>query len=239
MRERLGELCTAAVEEAAAAWCHGGRRITRRTELVNRVVHDRLLVPEAEDRTSLRRIAGDVGVSVSYVISCERFLLGRTAQRLEDDPEYRLIRRTVRRDADDWNTVIDADFRSAVRQAWRERLRARFGRLDAAGQGVFLSRVVAMTGVTVERLAAEMLEQLSEAQMRELVVNAPVFEDAARADTGPARPVRTGRSHDPTGPADEITPTDASSGRRCDPDGRGAETVRRGRRSLDRVRTTP
>jgi hypothetical protein len=107
--DRLREKYERAVRSAAdaAARCVSPRG--DRGELVRRIVEDRLLIPQDEQRAALRQIARETKSSYARVAQCERGLLGAVRALLDRDAEFALLRAASRADAAGTQRRMDRD----------------------------------------------------------------------------------------------------------------------------------
>jgi RNA polymerase sigma factor (sigma-70 family) len=98
----LRERYEAAVRSAGArAGLFGrGKGRSDRAALAERLIRDRLLIPEEDERTSLREIARRFGCTVGRVLGCERRIAALAAANLARDPVYARIRALAARQAD-------------------------------------------------------------------------------------------------------------------------------------------
>ncbi len=103
----IREKYVAAVQRAhRAARKKRGRRGDRE-QLVDRLVENRLLIPDDDHKTPLRQIARETHSSYSRVAGCEKKLLKEVAEALRNDPQYRRLANQARCSADGLDTLID------------------------------------------------------------------------------------------------------------------------------------
>ncbi len=196
----------AALRAAAAAWLPTQRTRADRQELVERLIDERLLIPEPEHRTTLRGIARDLGSSTSYVRDCEQSLLQQVGCVLETDPEARALQQTARRSEHGYATPIDEALRVSLQRVMHGAFLQRFARLDDVQQGEILIRLVRHAGEDPGEITAEMLTRLSDEQVRRFVLSPPGTWPRETAETEPrsARSRRKASSPDP--PPDHSEP---------------------------------
>lgn len=94
------------------------RKATRsdRAELIERIIQQRLLVPEEDSKTALRQIARDTNSSYSRVLQCERRIQVAMRRALTGDLEFRQLRETARRSEVGSNQEIDPDLEKSLRE---------------------------------------------------------------------------------------------------------------------------
>ena len=93
---RLRQKYVSAVERARKVARTGRSRRGDRSLLVDRVVDDRLLIPDDEHKTPLRQIARETESSYARVADCEKRLVAEIARLLERDRECRRLRAHAR-----------------------------------------------------------------------------------------------------------------------------------------------
>lgn len=197
--QRLRDVYIAALRAAAAAWLPTQRTRADRQELVERLINDRLLIPEPEHRTTLRQIARDLGSSTSYVRDCEQALLQQIGCVLDTDPEARALQQTARRSEHGYATPIDEALQIRLQRVMHEAFLQRFARLDEVQQGAILIHLVRDAGEDPGEITAEMLTRLSDEQVRRFVLSPPGTWPRETAEPGPrsARSRRKTTSQDP------------------------------------------
>lgn len=94
------------------------RKATRadRGELIERLIQQRLLVPELDAKTALRKIARDTDSSYSRVLQCERRIQTAMRRALTGDLEFRQLQESARRSNDGAEKEIDADLERVLRE---------------------------------------------------------------------------------------------------------------------------
>lgn len=79
-----------------------------RAHVLDRIVEERLLVPDSQARTSLRAIARETDSSYARIAKCEKRILDQVRADLADDAETQHLREAARRNPDGMATPIDA-----------------------------------------------------------------------------------------------------------------------------------
>ena len=93
---RLRQKYVSAVERARQIARAGRSRRGDRSLLVDRVVDDRLMIPDDEHKTPLRQIARETESSYARVADCEKRLVAEIARLLEHDRECQRLRARAR-----------------------------------------------------------------------------------------------------------------------------------------------
>jgi len=108
------------------------RRWRRRdpVAIIERIAAERLLISEETDRTPLRRIAREAGVSSSRVCEYEALLMRTVRRYLARDVQARLLVRWAANDTQGFHAPIDDQQRWMLRRADMRRFMKRFQRLD-------------------------------------------------------------------------------------------------------------
>ena len=161
---RLRQKYVSAVERARQVARAGRSRRGDRSLLVDRVVDDRLMIPDDEHKTSLRQIARETESSYARVADCEKRLVAEIARLLERDCECRRLRARAR--ASDHGLATRLDEASSDEQL-ALRLQDALGALPAAegaGAAGALWRVVKLTGGDPGVLLARLFARLSTVQ---------------------------------------------------------------------------
>lgn len=114
--ERLREKYEQAVEVATRIVTR--RKATRsdRGELIERIIQQRLLVPEDDAKTALRQIARDTNSSYSRVLQCERRIQSAMRRALTGDLEFRQLQESARRSEIGANQQIDPALEKQLRE---------------------------------------------------------------------------------------------------------------------------
>ncbi len=114
--DRLREKYEQAVEVATRIVTR--RKATRndRGELIERIIQQRLLVPEEDAKTALRQIARDTNSSYSRVLQCERRIQTAMRRALTGDLEFRQLQESARRSEVGANQQIDRELEKRLRE---------------------------------------------------------------------------------------------------------------------------
>ncbi|NOX57581.1 MAG: hypothetical protein GXP29_01820 [Planctomycetes bacterium] len=103
------------------------RKATRddRGELIDRLIDQRLLVPEPDAKTALRQIARDTDSSYSRVLQCERRIQIAMRRALTGDLEFRQLLESARRSDEGAEKEIDPQLDKQLREfaaesCWRK-----------------------------------------------------------------------------------------------------------------------
>jgi len=91
--ELLGERIDVAMRQVSDQLKQGRRCAPGIREVVERCVRERWSVPEPEARTSIRQLAKDLNCSVGRITHCEERFKKGMATALNDDPQYRTLKR--------------------------------------------------------------------------------------------------------------------------------------------------
>jgi RNA polymerase sigma factor (sigma-70 family) len=118
--ERLREKYEQAVEVATRIVTR--RKATRadRGELIERIIQQRLLVPEEDAKSALRQIARDTNSSYSRVLQCERRIQSAMRRALTGDLEFRQLQESARRSEVGPDQEIDPDLESRLKESAAE-----------------------------------------------------------------------------------------------------------------------
>lgn len=146
--DRLRARFMAAVRGAAAALVADDRGTKRRDRatVVNTLVEERILVTREDERCPLREVARRLACPYTRVAVLDRRLRSLIIERLGADAAYLLLRRFLRREGVDTNTVMDTDFETelmAEQCVWF--LRA-FHSADEHAQGAILRELCRFSG---------------------------------------------------------------------------------------------
>jgi hypothetical protein len=166
LRDRYEE----ALRMAARRMALSRRGSERRDRLIRAVLRDRLLIPEQEERATLREIARRLKCTPSRALKCERDLIAGARSILRADPVTRHIislRRQRRRSEKRWRR--DA-FRREVRRREREAFDAHVGELDGMRLGEVLRDLGERVCGRSDRLAGELYDALSARQRRRVLM---------------------------------------------------------------------
>ena len=124
-----------------------------RAQLVDCLVEQRLLVPEAEARASLHSLARQTRSSYARVAQCEKRILDRVRAELTDDAETQRLREEARRNAEGMETPIDARLEAELEQARIDAFVARLRGASPERRGTVLLALIDAAGICLEALA--------------------------------------------------------------------------------------
>ncbi len=158
---RLRQKYVSAVERARQVARAGRSRRGDRSLLVDRVVEDRLMIPDDEHKTPLRQIARETESSYARVADCEKRLVAEIARLLEHDRECQRLR--ARALASDQGLATRLDETSSDEQL-AIRLQDALSALPEAEAAWALWRALALTGGDPGVLLGRLFARLSTAQ---------------------------------------------------------------------------
>ncbi|MCH8964556.1 MAG: hypothetical protein IIB58_06315 [Planctomycetes bacterium] len=174
---RLRQKYISAVERARQVARVGRSRRGDRGLLVDRVVDDRLMIPDDEHKTPLRQIARETESSYARVADCEKRLVAEIARLLERDREFQRLRAQARDSDDGLATRLD-ETSSDEQIAFR--LQDALSALPAAEAAGALWRVLKLTGGDPSVLLGRLFARLSTAQKESVCAQ---LEDKVRLRT--------------------------------------------------------
>lgn len=105
-------------------------RLRDPTPIMERLAAERLLISTECDRTSLRRIAAETGISSGRACEYEQLLIQTVGRYMADDIRVRLMLRWAKRDARGFNATLDARQQRMLSRADARRFLARFQQLE-------------------------------------------------------------------------------------------------------------
>ncbi len=155
---RLRQKYISAVERARQVARAGRSRRGDRSLLVDRVVEDRLMIPDDEHKTPLRQIARETESSYARVADCEKRLVAEIARLLESDRECRRLRARARDSDHGMATRLDE---TSSDEQLALRLQDALSALPAAEAARALWRAVELTGGEPGVLLARLFARLS------------------------------------------------------------------------------
>ncbi len=162
---RLRQKYISAVERARQVARVGRSRRGDRSLLVDRVVDDRLMIPDDEHKTALRQIARETDSSYARVADCEKRLVAEIARLLERDREFQRLRARAR-DSDHGMATRLNEASSGEQLALR--LQDALSALPVAEAAGALWRVLELTGGDPGVLLGRLFARLSTAQKETL-----------------------------------------------------------------------
>jgi len=163
--DTIGARLRAKLERAvlAAGDRLGGCRSARgdRSEVVQAVARERVLVPHEEVRTPLREIARRTRSSYGRVVQCERQLVAAAKARLDGDPEFAKLRERARREAAGVRVPVDAELERELVEAGLSEFLRRYTAANARQRGGLLQGLVEAARADVPELARACFVRLS------------------------------------------------------------------------------
>ena len=175
-RETLGERIRARYVRALRRAAEQAKRArparNDRAELVDRIVEQRLLVPEAEARVSLRCLARQTRSAYARVAQCEKRILDRVRAELIDDAETQRLRQEAKCHPQGMEAAIDARLEAELE---RIRLDAFIARLLAAPpdqRGLGLLNLIDAAGTSVEAVVRSLARSMPPERRPELLGDA-------------------------------------------------------------------
>ena len=132
-----------------------------RAAIVDRVVEQRLLVPDPDERTSLRAIARQSGSSYARIAQCERRMLEEVRAEFDNDAEIHHLREAARRSPDGMNTIIDADLARELDQVRVNAFVAHLDRSPPEHRGALLLNLIQASGSPLEDIVRSSLASMS------------------------------------------------------------------------------
>ncbi len=162
---RLRQKYISAVERARQVARAGRSRRGDRSLLVDRVVDDRLMIPDDEHKTPLRQIARETESSYARVADCEKRLVAEIARLLEHDRECRRLRAQARNSDHGMATRLDE---TSSDEQLALRLQDALSALPAVEGAWALWRAVEQTGGDPGVLLGRLFARLS-AEQKETV----------------------------------------------------------------------
>jgi hypothetical protein len=137
-----------------------------RAALIDRIVEQRLLVPEAEARVSKRRLARETRSAYARIAQCEKRILDQVRADLAEDTETQRLRAEASRRVEGLDAPIDAALEAELERVRIDGFVARLkaappdrrgamllSLLDAAGAGIEVAARSLLARMTVDRRA--------------------------------------------------------------------------------------
>ncbi len=197
--DTLRQKLEAAVDAVVARLSASTRSRRDRGTLARVLADQRLLVPEAEFRSSLRQIARETGSSYGRVAACETLLVSQVRRLLSADIEFELLCEAAMNRSEGMAAVIDDALRATLCRSVTSRILGAFANLARADRAEVVLTVLEKAGVDVASLLRVYVEDMADADRVQL---------AARLSRDDAE--LWGRACPPAG-ADAATPPDESS----------------------------
>ena len=139
-----------------------------RAELIRRIVDQRLLVPEPDDRVSLRAIARDTGSSYARVAQCDKRLTELTRLELTDDLETQHLRRVARRSDEGMAAPVDAALLGELHNLLTGRFLDKLATAPLPRRGAMLLELIEHAGTSPEAIGRLLLERMTGRQREAL-----------------------------------------------------------------------
>ena len=181
--DRLRRKYEDAVEKAGRL--AAGKTSTRgdRADLVRILTRERFLVPHEEARRSLRQIGRDTRSSYARVAQCDKQIGESIRRTLDDDPEFRELRRRTRTNPLGCEMPIDDEVERALVTASTDEFARRFRCADPQRRARALQTLLETSRGDIESLVRSRFTQLSK-PMRDQLLEDTV---APRLKTCPRR----------------------------------------------------
>lgn len=169
--------------------------------LAERILDDRLMVPEEAMRETLRGLARTTGVPMARVRRCDARLRRSLREALEEDGEVARLRAAARRSRRGMSRPLDAELTERLRREEAEEFSRRFHALDAEGRLRFIGQwmthgaddieaLLHHSWLTLDAEARDVLLQQLRRPPRSNVNAADRLcrDDARRCDSRPVQP---------------------------------------------------
>lgn len=140
-----------------------------RGKLARTLADQRLLVPNAEFRASLRQIAGETGSSYGRVAACEALLVAEVRRILSEDAEFEFLREEGASRREGMAAAIDDKLRGTLRRRVTDRIIGVFGDLPRVDQADMLLTVLENGGVDIGSLLRAHADSLADGDRTRLV----------------------------------------------------------------------
>jgi len=128
-----------------------------RADLVDRVVCERLLIPEPHARTSMRRLSREAGCSYARVAQCEQRLVQKVRAELGDDLVFVRLREEARRRVEGMDAPIEPDLERELEELRVERFVTRLSAADPPARAAGLLRLIESAGADVADVARSVI----------------------------------------------------------------------------------
>lgn len=130
--------------------------------LIDRLVEERLLVPNEEDRVSLRQISRETKASYARVTYTEKRLRDRIRSILALDPELAQLRLEARKGKAGVETEFDEEVMGRVASAVGARFAHLFQASPPERRGIMLLELLQLSGMEASRLARSLFDRSPE-----------------------------------------------------------------------------
>jgi len=128
-----------------------------RSELVDRVVCERLLIPEPHARTSMRRLSREAGCSYARVAQCEQRLVQKVRAELGDDLIFARLREEARHRTEGMDAPIEPDLERELEDLRIERFVTRLSAAALPARAAGLLRLIESAGADVADVARSVI----------------------------------------------------------------------------------
>jgi hypothetical protein len=139
IRERLEAAIYTAAERVGKTGRGRGR--ANRGALAERLIRDRILIPEESERTSLRQIARDFDCTVGRVLGCEKRIIQIAAAGLQSDPVYMWASEMTARTGRSIDSAFDGRHTRELAAREERVFAARFSTLSAEQKASCIDRM--------------------------------------------------------------------------------------------------
>lgn len=226
--DRLREKYDRAVRRAASIVAQGASIRGDRGALVEAIVEQRLLVPQAEYRTAMRRIARETGSSYARVSQCELRIRECVRTTLEGDPEFEVLDRRARSDPNGVDASIDDALERDLTAASAERFMARLADPRADDRLAKLDTLLDDAREELRSLIRDRFAGLGPDERERWNAEPSDRESARRGDPAAKRRRKKKSRVEARGPATSGSGGVAESKKRRDPgDGLGSDAANR------------
>lgn len=165
--DRLRELIAAHGEAAATEMIGRTRGRDDRERMVRSVLHERVLVPEAEGRRPLRQFARELSCSASRIVACEQRLLALLRERLDHDAGYACLRELAADRPEGFDGLLTDRDDAELAAAELEQFDQTFAAGEADERGEMLIRLADRVSGGAGRLARVLYSRLPARERRD------------------------------------------------------------------------
>jgi RNA polymerase sigma factor (sigma-70 family) len=142
-----------------------------RAEVIDRIVEQRLLVPEPEARLSLRAIARATNSSYARIAKCEKRIVSQLRAELADDAETQYLRQAARRNPAGMAAAIDAALTDEIERARIDHFLTRLAAAPPDRQGAVLLSLITAADIGIEPVARSLLAGMPPQRRAEFLAN--------------------------------------------------------------------
>jgi len=158
--QRIRDRYVRSVRRAADRAKRARRGRADRADLIDRIVEQRLLVPEPEARASLRGLARQTDSAYARVAQCEKRLLARVRADLTRDAETQRLRAEAGRHPDGMDASIDGELEAELEQVHIDSFLDRLADAVPAQQGAVLLELIKAAGARLETVAGSLARSI-------------------------------------------------------------------------------